>query len=229
MTISTTERTASGIRSLDEILHGGFLPGRTYLISGEPGTGKTIFGLHFTLATHSRALLVSFNQTEEHLREDAASLDIDTRDVAFLDLTPDPELFSQAHSYDIFSASEIEREPITQLIRTKIEEISPDRIFMDGFSQLRTVSTDTFHFLRIAQSLFRFATARGATVLVSGIDAMADVDRVLQASADGVIRLERHGQSRSLEVIKMRGSPFSAGAHPMRITAAGLEVLADSV
>ena len=38
-------RVTTGIEGLDEVLTGGFVPHRTYLIRGAAGTGKTILGL----------------------------------------------------------------------------------------------------------------------------------------------------------------------------------------
>lgn len=40
-------KVQSGIPGLDELLRGGFVRGRMYLVSGEPGTGKTTVGFHF--------------------------------------------------------------------------------------------------------------------------------------------------------------------------------------
>ena len=47
------ERLSTGIPGLDEILRGGLIPKRSYLVRGEPGTGKTILGLHYL--THGAA------------------------------------------------------------------------------------------------------------------------------------------------------------------------------
>jgi circadian clock protein KaiC len=43
-----SKRLSSGIRGFDEVLHGGFIPGRAYLVRGGPGSGKTTLGLHFS-------------------------------------------------------------------------------------------------------------------------------------------------------------------------------------
>ena len=43
------ERVSSGIEGLDPLIGGGFIKGRSYLISGEPGTGKTLFSLQYIL------------------------------------------------------------------------------------------------------------------------------------------------------------------------------------
>jgi len=43
------DRLSTGILGLDQILHGGLIPGRAYLVRGRPGTGKTT--LDYFLAT----------------------------------------------------------------------------------------------------------------------------------------------------------------------------------
>jgi circadian clock protein KaiC len=231
-TVDVSSRIHSGVAGLDAILHGGLLARRTYLVTGAPGTGKTILGLHFLAAAgdSSRKLLVSLTETEKHLKENAAAVGISTRDMAFLDLTAEPDVFSEVASYDIFSPVEVEREPIIMAIRASIEEVNPKRVFLDGLSELRMISSDMFHYLRMVQSFFRFVTDRGATLLVSTTDGITDVDLVLQAATDGVIRLASGGSyGRSLEIVKLRGGDFARGPHPMRITASGLEIFPEPV
>ncbi len=43
------QRISTGIAGLDALLHGGYLRGRTYLVTGDTGTGKTIACLQFLL------------------------------------------------------------------------------------------------------------------------------------------------------------------------------------
>ena len=43
-------RINSGIEGLDELIQGGFPEGSSVLVTGSPGTGKTIFGLQFLVA-----------------------------------------------------------------------------------------------------------------------------------------------------------------------------------
>jgi circadian clock protein KaiC len=230
-TVDVSSRILTGVLGLDAVLHGGLLARRAYLVTGPPGTGKTIFGLHFLGAAreNSQKLFVSFTETESHLKENAAAVGIATRDMAFLDLTADPDMFSEVRSYDIFSPAEVEREPIATAIRARIEEVSPTRVFLDGLSELRMISSDMFHYLRIVQSFFRFVTDRGATLLVGATDGITGLDLVLQATADGVIRLASGANGRSLEIVKMRGGDFARGPHPMRITASGLEIFPEPV
>lgn len=41
------ERVTTGVKGFDALVEGGFPRGSTVLVTGSPGTGKTIFGLHF--------------------------------------------------------------------------------------------------------------------------------------------------------------------------------------
>ena len=71
----TDQRVSTGVDGLDEVLSGGLIEGRTYLISGPPGTGKTTLGLHFLAAGASHgeaALYISFAEPEADLRTNAA-------------------------------------------------------------------------------------------------------------------------------------------------------------
>src|SRR5690349_17239456 len=101
-----SDRISTGIQGLDKILYGGLLPERVYLISGEPGSGKTTLGLHFLAAgaaAGERTLMITFGQPADHIRADASSVGLEIGQVKILDLTPPPEAFSEFQMYDIFS------------------------------------------------------------------------------------------------------------------------------
>jgi circadian clock protein KaiC len=210
-------RISTGIDGLDYILSGGLLPGRSYLVHGEPGTGKTTLGLHFVSAEDG-GLLITLGQSSEQIRADANSLGLNLNNVRILDLAASPEIFSQVQTYDIFAVAEVEREPWSQQIAKAIETSHPRRIFVDGFGHFRYLAEDAFHYRRLAQSFFRFATQRDATLVVTseGHESARDVD--------GVIELEFTYDVRSIRVTKFRGSDFHPGPHSMVITDAGLQV-----
>lgn len=211
-------RVSTGIRGLDYVSRGGLIPGRTYLVHGEPGTGKTTLGLHFLTSEPASGLLITFGQPKDLIRSDAASVGLDISDLAILDFSPPAETFAELQSYDIFSPAEVEREPIGRQISKTIEERDPQRIFVDSFGYFLNLATDSFHRRRLAQSFFRFATIRGATLVVA-----AD-ERDCARDVDGVIHLENGPEGRSLRITKFRGSDFHPGHHPMRLTSEGLQV-----
>jgi circadian clock protein KaiC len=72
-----TARVASGIAALDQLIEGGFPQGRSILITGEPGTGKTIFSLQFLfegLARGEKGIYVAADEGPTDILEQAASL-----------------------------------------------------------------------------------------------------------------------------------------------------------
>jgi circadian clock protein KaiC len=72
-----TERVPSGISGLDRLMEGGFPKGRSILITGEPGTGKTIFALQYLLEGLRRGekgIYVAADEGPGDVIEQAASL-----------------------------------------------------------------------------------------------------------------------------------------------------------
>ncbi|MGQ9622420.1 MAG: ATPase domain-containing protein [Candidatus Caldatribacteriaceae bacterium] len=98
-------RIPSRIPGFDEILHGGFIPRRMYLLSGEPGVGKTTIGLCFLregIRQGEKALCISLSEPVVNLIENASSIGIDVSGAEFLDLSPTQEFFVKVETYDLF-------------------------------------------------------------------------------------------------------------------------------
>ena len=45
-----TKRISTGVAGLDDVLVGGVIPSRIYMVCGQPGTGKTTLAMQFVLA-----------------------------------------------------------------------------------------------------------------------------------------------------------------------------------
>lgn len=72
-----TERVPTGIAGLDPLIEGGLPKGRSFLITGEPGTGKTIFALQFLaegLKRGEKGIYVTADESPMDVLEQAASL-----------------------------------------------------------------------------------------------------------------------------------------------------------
>jgi len=72
-----TERVATGIVGLDPLIEGGFPKGRSILITGEPGTGKSTFALQFLvegLKRKEKCVFVTADEEPIDVLEHAASL-----------------------------------------------------------------------------------------------------------------------------------------------------------
>lgn len=221
------DRLSTGIPGLDEVLDGGLVPAKAYLLRGGPGTGKTTLGLHFLatgVANGEKTLFITLGEPVEQIRKNAANIGFEPDTVAFLDLSPTSEFFTEVQTYDIFSPAEVEREPTTQKIIEQIETLKPQRIFLDAMTQLRYLSTDAFQFRKQVLSFLRYLVEQGATVLFTAEASTEAPDDDLQFMSDGVIHLTFSSMERTISISKFRGSDFRSGEHSMRINKTGIEV-----
>lgn len=217
-------RLDPGVPGLSGVLDGGFIPQRAYMLRGGAGTGKTVFGLQFLTAGEGSSLFVGFEEPTENIRQNAATLGIDTDDLSFLDLSPDGDAFAADANYDVFGADEVEGDAVTARIREAVEAHDPDRVFVDPMTQLRHYVRDDYQFRRQVSSFIRYLTDRGVTVLFSTQPTGAVSDEDLEFICDGTLALSHAEKGRTLEVTKFRGSSFAAGTHTARVREGGVHV-----
>ncbi|MEK7209823.1 MAG: ATPase domain-containing protein, partial [Candidatus Binatota bacterium] len=91
------KRVSTGIPGLDPLIEGGFPQGKSFLITGEAGTGKTIFCIQFILKgllEGEKAVYVAVDEKPSDILEEAASLGwdllkfIEQKDLLILDASP---------------------------------------------------------------------------------------------------------------------------------------------
>lgn len=102
-------KASTGIDGFDEITSGGLPRGRTTLLEGGPGSGKTIFALRF-LAHGARAcrdpgIFVAFEETSERIVANAESFgwkleELRPAQLFFVDAQPRPDLI-QSGGFDL--------------------------------------------------------------------------------------------------------------------------------
>jgi circadian clock protein KaiC len=223
----TLPRLSTGIAELDDILQGGFIPWRTYLVRGSPGSGKTTLGLHFLTAGAIRneiTLYISVGEPEEQIRKNARSIGLDMNNVAFLDLSTHSEFFAEFQSQRAFDPELVEQESITQKIIQQIEALKPQRVFLDSMTQLRLLLPDIFQFRKQVLSFLHFLIEQQTTVLFTSESSDIASDEDFQSICDGIINLQFVEEERTLSVTKYRGSGFPRGQHAIRLTGKGMEV-----
>ncbi|NQY74162.1 MAG: AAA family ATPase [Candidatus Margulisbacteria bacterium] len=71
------EKVSTGIEGVDRLLSGGLPKGKSYLVAGEPGTGKTLFCLQYLLEgakKGEKCIYISIDERPEHIIFDAESM-----------------------------------------------------------------------------------------------------------------------------------------------------------
>jgi circadian clock protein KaiC len=100
---------------------------------------------------------------------------------------------------------------------------------VDAFRGVRDLVGDELELRRFIFELGGQLGLLGVTALLTGEYAREDVERYVEFTvADGIVhlshRLVSHRQSRTLEVVKMRGTGFLGGLHTLHITERGVTV-----
>lgn len=224
---STSERLSVGVSGIDRVLSGGLRPRSATLVRGTPGSGKTIFGLHFLAAgveAGETGLYINLGEPVDYLRETARGFGLDIEPVEFLTLSPTSEEFRSSESYDLFSSAEVEGPTLIEDIRDRLEEIGPDRVVIDPATEFRYLSPDEHQFRTRILSLLDLLKAQEATVVLTSQAAASMPDDDLQFLVDAVINVEEETERRTIHVSKFRGSSARKGRHTLEIADDGMRV-----
>jgi circadian clock protein KaiC len=228
MSTSTISVLAStGVAGLDEILVGGLPRNRLFLVEGEPGVGKTTFGLEFARAgvrSGERVLYVSLAETRDELESAAASHGWSLEGISILALIAADH---PAEDNTLFYPAEVELGETTRKLLDAVERAQPDRVVVDSLSEFRLLSQNAARYRRQIIALKEFFVGRNCTVLFLNDTDQAEL--LLRSIAHGVLALEQlsplYGpERRRLRVVKMRGLKFRGGFHDFRIETGRIEV-----
>lgn len=223
---------STGIEGLDDILCGGLPRGRTYLVEGDPGTGKTTLGLHFLRAgarVGERVLYVTLAETEGEIRAVAASHGWALDGVDIFAYAP----FTQGtleDDYSVFFPAEVELTQTTDALVREIDRAKPSRVVVDTLSELRLVAQHPLRYRRQLTALKqRFSGSAITVLLLDDFVGSEEPDQQMESLAHGVIQLEqqvpKYGRERRrLRIKKLRGLAFRGGYHDFDIATGEIRV-----
>ncbi len=220
-------RVSSGVSGFDTVLHGGYLPETSTLVRGPPGSGKSIFSLHFLAAgldAGETGLYINLGEPEQYIADTAGGFGIDIDELHFLNLSASGDQFHGEETYTLFESSEVETPSLVEKIRTEIQELGPDRVVIDPVTEFRYLAPDQHQFRSQILSLVNFLKDAGATVLLTSQAAESMPDDDLQFLVDAVVNIDEKPDRRVIHVSKFRGSSVKSGQHTLQITDAGMQV-----
>lgn len=224
------EKLATGIVGFDQVANGGLPKGRTTLVSGTAGSGKTVLALQFLLSGvrdyDENGVFVTFEEAPRDLMQNVRSFGWDLeglvadKRIAVVDATPEP-------GEDVVHAGAYDLSALLARIENGIRSVGAKRVILDAigalFPQLTDATTVRREIHRIAAGLRQLGVTTLVTMERTREEGGVGRWGVEEFVADNVIllrnRLENEKRRRTLEILKFRGATHHKGEYPFTIDA----------
>lgn len=222
------------IEGFDDISHGGLPVGRSTLVSGTSGTGKTLMAVQFLyngiIHFDEPGVFITFEESPTDIIKNAHSFGWDLQQLLddgklfVLDASPDPEGHEVVGDFDLSGL--IER------IRYAIGKYGAKRVSIDSitsvFQQYDSAGIVRREIFRLVARLKQM----GVTTLMTTerVEEYGPIARfgVEEFVSDNVVivrnALEGERRRRTLEILKLRGTTHMKGEYPFTMTDQGINI-----
>lgn len=244
----------TGVPGLDKMLHGGLVPGRPYIVSGPPGSGKTILSVQFLregLEGGERCLFVALEEPPNELRANMRPFKWNLDDLEVLDANSDIRRFEPTPILEIstetepirfrdlddrirktpdFESHEVTVHSLQQLLKNLLLKRAYQRVVIDSMTALRYFCMREFEETLTTQSFMRFLAESKVTSLLT-VELPEEGEVPPEAFlARGEFRLHKlrdeTGIRRFVSIEKYKGSSHEDYVYSFDITNNGLAVQA---
>jgi len=217
------QRTKTGIEGLDQLIEGGFPKGRSILVAGAPGSGKTIFALQYAYRGvtefNEPSIYVTLDEPKMHLLETARRFNWRLEEL--------PE--NKFRLIEMIPSEFMELKPMgtTAFIKDIAKEIGAKRIVVDPLTtvmlQMQNKYSARLEIIKILQDLRQ----TGCTSLLT-----TELTQVLfqpeQYLTDGAIVLHslnvKGALMNGIQIVKMRLTKVDKQVHPYWISSEGFSI-----
>jgi circadian clock protein KaiC len=228
------DKCPTGIKGFDQILEGGFPKNRTTLVCGGAGSGKTLLGIDFIINGATKynepGVFMSFEETEDELYRDVASLNLD-----LVGLAAKKKILLQyvlLERRDI-QESDFNLEGLLVRLDYAIDSIGAKRVVIDSIESLFAGLTDPGILRLEIKRLFRWLKEKKVTAFITGEPGpgQGSLTRhgLEEYISDCIIfldnRVSQQISIRRIRIIKYRGSNHGTNEYPFIIDTDGLSVI----
>jgi KaiC/GvpD/RAD55 family RecA-like ATPase len=246
----TKTRVSSGVEGFDQLLNGGYVQGRSMLLAGGPGTGKSILTWHFLfdgIRNGENAVLLSLDESSDILIEDMKSFGWDPETAikeqkltilsGTLRLVPTESGYDYVIGFDhpLFREKPFTVPRLADLVKKRAKDTKASRIVVDGLGPLLELAGNRFEVRQMVYGFMKELVDQKSTVLLthelrslSG----AQNDEMPYFIADGVVKLDMVYATgdyvRTLRIVKLRGTNHVMRPAMFRIETSGVVVYPDA-
>ena len=230
---SALAKAPTGIRGFDELTGGGLPRGRATLVTGGPGSCKTLFGLEFLVRGAQEfdepGVLLAFEESAADLTENVASLGFD-----LAGLEADGRLVIDAVRIDaseIVTTGDFDLDGLFIRLAAAVQSVGARRVVLDTIEVLFGALGDEAIVRNEFSRLLRWLKDHELTTVITGErgrEGQLTRYGIEEYASDCVIVLDHrmHDEiaTRRLRVVKYRGSVHGTNEYPFLVTDRGLRV-----
>ncbi|MEM7821536.1 MAG: ATPase domain-containing protein [Candidatus Aenigmatarchaeota archaeon] len=209
------ERVESGIDGMDTLLRGGFPKWSTILVSGTPGTGKTILSLQFlvngVLKCKEKGVYIS-------LEEDVGRI----KKYMYTTFGWPLEKLEKERKLLLIKSDIYDFEKFKSLIETNIEKIDAKRVVIDPLTVISLFFERPLEIRRSLLDLDKLLKRLNCTAMLTceipeGSSSISSFG-IEEFTSDGIILLSYSpGSPRGITIRKMRATNHDVNTHPFEI------------
>lgn len=193
VTVDKMNRVSTGIENLDKMLHGGLIAGRTYIVAGDPGSGKSTLCSHFLMEgikNEETVLYVTIDEPPADISSNLGSFGWDPGKITILNAHPKVKDYKvrgslievAAHrsigalkemdkkeekgSKDGSSGPDLSLPGLQLMLQKEFDAKSYDRLVIDSIISLRLLGAKEIEWELGINSLIRLLTEENITTLL---------------------------------------------------------------